>query len=783
MAKTHVQVFYRFFLLFLTFSLANQAHATPKNIIFMIGDGMGFEQVKAGSYYASGEPNKLSFQSLPHFGQLTTKSANNAVTDSAAAGTALATGQKVNNEVISTAIPGDSSELKTLLEYFRDSGKVTGLVTTVYITHATPAAFGAHETSRDNYDKIADDYRLQTKPNVLLGSDGIALEDDGKIKEHGVTVSEFEAAGYTAVTDRAGLLGIDPNMTKYLLGYFDTPESSGYMPYEPYPSNLPHLSEMAATALDILDNEPNGFFLMIEGGKIDEAGHDKDLIHNIGETIEFSNTVQVVLDWAKKEGNKDTLIIVTADHETGGLKVTKNNGTGVLPNVTWSTKDHTGANVPVYAQGENAYLISGVMDNTDMFFVCTCTPGEGAWHPFPPDGGINNKTSEMLSWLASEDAVSFDIYFGTDFNDVNDANNTSAAFMANQQTKSYVVGDVGSSYPDKLVSLTTYYWRVDEINDVNDIDPNNICKGEVWSFTVPPVKSWNPNPADGAENVKVDIDLDWSAALGAAIAFPPHKVYFGDNYDDVLAGTGDTFKGQIAETTYDPGMLEPGKTYYWRVAERIGDLRPVKWVEGDVWSFTVDEDAKLLYELNVRVSSGADDAEEGPGKNGYYTNSSDLEMLDDPTDNAGGRQVIGVHFRNINIPAGATITKAYVEFTCKETTGGSEPAYLRLAGNLSLSPESFGSGTSLISERPQTEAKISWQPEPWTSVDQTSRTTDISSIIQELIGQDGWTQGKSIEIIVSENENLSYTNFTGVRVARSYDGSASKAPLLHIEYE
>ncbi len=779
MAKTRTHIFYQFFLFLLTVSVANSAYATPKNVIFMIGDGMGFEQVRAASIYASGEPNKLSFQSLPYFGEVTTKSANNAVTDSAAAGTALATGQKVNNDVISAAIPGDSSELQTLLEYFKDSGKVTGLVTTVYITHATPAAFGAHETSRDNYDNIADDYRLRSKPNILLGSDGIALED-GKIKEHGVTVSEFEAAGYTAVTDRAGLLGIDPNMTKYLLGYFDTPESSGYMPYEPYTSNLPHLSEMAETALDVLDNEPNGFFLMIEGGKIDEAGHDNDLIHNVGETIEFSNTVKVVLDWAK--GREDTLIIVTADHETGGLKVTQNNGEGVLPSVTWSTDDHTGTNVPVYAQGENAYLISGVMDNTDMFFLCTCTPGEGAWHPTPSDGSINNNTKANLSWLASLDAVSFDIYFGTDFNDVNDANNASPEFLLNIEEAKYIIGSPGSKYPGPLAASTTYYWRVDEINDVNDIDPNNICKGEVWSFTLSAKIAWNPEPADGAENEDTDIELNWYPALGVVVA-KPHKVYFGENYDEVLAGTGDTYKGLFAKATYDPGMLEPGKTYYWRIDEQIGEGRYAYWAKGDVWSFKVSQNANMKHELNVRVSSSIDDAEEGPGENGYYYDSSDLEMLDDPDYNAGGRQVVGVHFRDINIPAGATIKKAYVEFTCKETTGGSDPAYLRLSGNLSLTPESFGSGTSLISERLKTEAKISWQPEAWTSADQTSRTTDISSIIQELINQDGWTQGKSIEIIVSENEDLSYTNFTGVRVARSYDGSASKAPLLHIEFE
>ena len=771
MAKKHAQIFYQLFLLLLTISIANFAYATPKNVIFMIGDGMGPEQVRAASFYESGEPNKISFQSFPFTGEVTTKSANNAVTDSAAAGTALATGNKVNNGVISMAIPGDNSEFKTMLEYFRDMGKLTGLVTTSYMTDATPAAFGAHETSRDNTSQIAADYRLQTKVNVLLGGGG-----------NGMVPQNFIDANYIVVTDALGLMDVNTESTTWLCGQF----GSGQMKYEADGiGDQPHLSDMALTALNILDGEPNGFFVMIESGNIDHAGHSSNLKQNVYETVEFDNTVQVVLDWLDKQKNKeDTLIIVTADHETGGLHVLTNNGVGELPTVSWTGGgNHTGANVPIYSLGENSFLVSGVMDNTDMYFVCTCTPGEGAWNPTPADGAINNDTKATLSWLASDDGVSYDIYFGKDFNDVNDANNSSTTFMSTQDGLSYVVGDLGSSYPVSLEPNTTYYWRVDEINDVNyvnTLDPNNILKGEVWAFTIPAEKAWNPNPADGAENLETDVELSWIPALGV-IAQEPHHVYFGESYDEVLNGTGDTDKGLFAKANYDPGMLLPGKTYYWRIEEQIGQYRESYYVDGDVWSFTVSEEAKLSYELNVRVSSGADDAEEGPGTNGYYNDSSDLELLDDPDYNAGGKQTVGVHFRNINIPAGATITKAYVEFTCDETVGGTEPAYLLLSGNLSLAPESFGSGTSLISERPKTNAKISWQPEAWTSVGQTSQTTDISSIIQELINQEGWTSGNSIEIIISENTNS--PQFSGVRIAESYDGSSSQAPLLHIEYE
>jgi len=127
---------------------------------------------------------------------------------------------------------------------------------------------------------------------------------------------------------------------------------------------LPHLSQMAETALDILDSDPDGFFLMIEGGKIDWAGHDNNLADVIGETIEFAKSIREILNWA--EQRNDTLLIVTADHETGGLKVLKNNGKGKLPEVSWSSKNHTAIKVPVYAWGKRAGLFTGPMDNTDI---------------------------------------------------------------------------------------------------------------------------------------------------------------------------------------------------------------------------------------------------------------------------------------------------------------------------------------------------------------------------------------------------------------------------------
>lgn len=324
-----------------------------KNVIFCIGDGMGFEKVKAAGMYANGEAGTLSFEAFPYRGEVTTHSADSPMTDSAAAATALATGFKVNNGVLSTAIPGDGRELYTLLEHFRDQGKSTGLVSTTFITHATPAAFGAHNPSRGNLEEIAGDYLNFTRPNVLFGGGG-----------NGMSAAAAETANYTVVTDRQGLLTLDSKNLAWVSGQFGDTN----LPYE-YDGlgDLPHLSEMAATALDLLSGNPVGFFLMIEGGRIDHAGHSNDIERNVCETIEFSNTLRVVMDWS--QARNDTLIIVTADHETGGLQVLENNGVGNFPTVSWSTEGHTSTNVPVYGWGSNAERIGGVMDNTDLVNV------------------------------------------------------------------------------------------------------------------------------------------------------------------------------------------------------------------------------------------------------------------------------------------------------------------------------------------------------------------------------------------------------------------------------
>jgi alkaline phosphatase len=325
----------------------------PQNVIVFIGDGMGPEQVKAGGMFAHGAAGTLSFESMPYQGVVTTYSANDSVTDSAAAATAIATGVKVNNTVISEATPGDGSELATMLETFAAMGKSTGLVTTTYMTHATPASFGAHEPSRYNTSQIATDYLTQTKANVLLGGGA-----------NGMSSAAALAAGYDVATDAASLAAVNTETATFLSGQFGTT----HLPYEDgWASSLPHLSDMTVTALAMLDNDPDGMFLMVEGGKIDHACHNNQIDRAVAEVKEFAIAVQAALDWAA--GRTDTLIIVTADHETGGLTVLSNNEQDLAPTVSWSTGGHTSTDVPVYAWGANAGLIVATMDNIDFYDI------------------------------------------------------------------------------------------------------------------------------------------------------------------------------------------------------------------------------------------------------------------------------------------------------------------------------------------------------------------------------------------------------------------------------
>ena len=199
--------------------------------------------------------------------------------------------------------------------------------------------------------------------------------------------------------------------------------------------------------------------------------------------------------------------------------------------------------------------------------------------PSPADGVQYEATWANLSWSAGSFAVSHDMYFGTSFDDVN--NGAEGAFVGNLATTSQVVGFFGFPAPDGLVPGTTYYWRVD---GVNDADPNSPWKGDVWSFWIPPTSAYEPSPSDGAKFVHADAELSWTAGMNAIL----HYVHFGDNFDDVNNATTGTI---ATDATFAPGTLESGKTYYWRVDE---SSPPNPTIKGDVWSFTTLPDMPII---------------------------------------------------------------------------------------------------------------------------------------------------------------------------------------------
>jgi len=192
--------------------------------------------------------------------------------------------------------------------------------------------------------------------------------------------------------------------------------------------------------------------------------------------------------------------------------------------------------------------------------------------PSPPDGAVHEDMWVTLSWSPGGHAVSHDVYLGENFDDVNDG--AESTFLGNQAETFFVAGFPGFPYPDGLVPGTTYYWR---INEVNDTEPNSPWKGPVWSFTVPPKTAYAPDPADGAEQVETDVELSWTGGFGSKL----HTVYFGDNFDDVNNATGGLHQGI---TTYTPGTLKLAKTYYWRVDE----FDIINRFKGHVWSFTTE---------------------------------------------------------------------------------------------------------------------------------------------------------------------------------------------------
>ncbi|MHA2308719.1 MAG: alkaline phosphatase [Candidatus Heimdallarchaeaceae archaeon] len=284
----------------------NLENDTQTSIILFIGDGMGTEQIRFGQLVEYGTDKVSSLFDFPYSKQVSTNNIYGRTTDSAAAATAISTGVKTENGRIATNWNA-SKELTTILEIAQMNGYVTGLVATSHLTHATPAAFAAHEAKRGSYLKIAKDF---SKSDVDIFFGGGSSND-----YFGNYISNFTDNGYTYITQEMVLNNLN---TTPVLGLF-TEKSLPRVYTMEEDSPIPSLSEMTTRAIELLNATSKPFFLMVEGSQIDWAGHDKDPIYLAHEMIEFEKTISSVKSLAEEQPNWQ--VLVTADHETGGLSV------------------------------------------------------------------------------------------------------------------------------------------------------------------------------------------------------------------------------------------------------------------------------------------------------------------------------------------------------------------------------------------------------------------------------------------------------------------------------
>lgn len=427
-----------------------QAQPTPmaKNVIFMIADGCGFNHILATDYFHYGETGRQVYQSFPVRMAMSTfpiggsydpaKAAGDfgyrrqGPTDSAAAATAMSTGHKTYNAAIGVVADAGAAgqnavdaevdpanvvvkKVEHMSERAEKLGKATGVVTTVQISHATPAGFVAHNRTRNDYVGIAKEMVLESAAEVIIGAGHPLFDDNGRLREYPAGEKEIEArykyvggidtwrkivdgqAGadcdgdgvpdpWTLIQSLDGFANLHQGDTpKRLLGIAACHQTfqqrrggpAGADPHEtPTNQTVPLLAQATRAALNVLDNDPDGLFLMIEGGAVDWAGHENNAGRMIEEQLDFNEAVDAVVEWVEEHSSwEETLVIVTADHETGYLTGPKtdtgtapdvvNNGEGNLPGLAWNSGNHTNSLVPFYAKGPFADLIAARATGTD----------------------------------------------------------------------------------------------------------------------------------------------------------------------------------------------------------------------------------------------------------------------------------------------------------------------------------------------------------------------------------------------------------------------------------
>lgn len=333
---------------FSTFATLFTAEAQEvKNIIFLIGDGMGLASASMMQLENNYEPT--IFDSADNIALQKTYSLDNRVTDSAASGTALATGFKTNNTMLGQLPDGTNPE--SLMELAADKGKATGLVVTTYLQHATPGAFYAHVPSRHEYATISEQL-LASDIDIAIGG-GMAFFKE-RYNNHKKATKAITESGFTLVES------LDADMSGErilaLLADKEIENRTGY------------LAKATAMAINHLSECEDGFVLMVEGSLIDGMGHGNDAKGQQGEMRDFMEAIEVAVAYARE--HTDTLVVVTADHETGGLAIISGNADFNLSEqgveYKWATGGHSGVMVPIYLYGTGAELINGVMENADL---------------------------------------------------------------------------------------------------------------------------------------------------------------------------------------------------------------------------------------------------------------------------------------------------------------------------------------------------------------------------------------------------------------------------------
>ncbi len=402
-------------------ALGGPKKPAAKNIIVMIADGRGYNHLLATSYYLYGQADRQVYNRFPFRHAMSTYSyycdydpslawsdfdyVKSCYTDSAAAATTMATGVKTYDAAIGVDV--DEQPLLNVVEFAEQKGKATGVITSVEWTHATPAGFVAHNVSRNNYAEIGQEMIYDSAVDVIMGAGHPCYDADGVYNECSntyqyvggeATWNDLEAGIAGGDADGDGVADpwvlvqtrdqfqslMDGPTPKRVVGtaqVYQTLQQSrsgdGFAdPFVvPLIETVPRLEEMTKAAINILDDDPDGFFLMVEGGAVDWAAHGNQSGRMLEEHIDFDNAVHAVVDWVQANSNwGETLLIVTGDHETGYLtgpgsdptwEPIVNNGAGNLPGMEWHVDHHTNSLIPLFAKGDAGRMFNRYDDGFD----------------------------------------------------------------------------------------------------------------------------------------------------------------------------------------------------------------------------------------------------------------------------------------------------------------------------------------------------------------------------------------------------------------------------------